>query len=103
MASNRLFNVVVSALLVVGSGRAAGLEFSAPAINVFNDGRGQDQPRGLEIGKAIEAVIGPGDTQLYSLPAKAGEFIHVFIYQRGVNIAAALVGPDGTTLVAADS
>jgi len=59
--------------------------------------------RPLEPGKPIEREIAAAETHSYSLRLKAGEFIHFFVYQRGVNVAATLVGPDGKKLLEADS
>ena len=59
--------------------------------------------RALEPGKPIEREIAAGDAHSYSLRLEAGEFIHVFVYQRGVNVAATLIGPDGKKLLEADS
>jgi tetratricopeptide (TPR) repeat protein len=59
--------------------------------------------RPLEPGKPIEREIAAGETHSYSLRLKAGEFIHVFVYQRGVNVAATLVAPDGKKLLESDS
>ena len=57
----------------------------------------------LEAGKPIEREIAAGATQSFALRLQAKEFIHVFIFQRGVNIAATLVAPDGKKLVEADT
>lgn len=59
--------------------------------------------RALEPGKPIERQIAEGETHSFSLRLGAGEFIHVFVYQRGVNVAATLVGPEGKKLLEADS
>ncbi len=65
----------------------------------------QDEPRvrALEPGKLIERQITASETHSYSLRLEAGEFIHVFVYQRGVNVSATLVGPEGKKLLEADS
>ena len=100
MRATRLLNVVATMLLVCGAGGASGL-----ARNLTNSGGAgaQSERRALELGKAVERVIAPGETQSYLLAETAGEFVHVFIRQQGVNIAATLVGPDGTKLLEADS
>jgi hypothetical protein len=100
MSGNRLLTVIACVLLVVASEHAAGLARTATGSN----GAGaQAERRALEVGRPIERVITEGETQHDSLRQNAGEFVHVVIYQRGVNVAAALVGPDGKTLMQADS
>jgi len=59
--------------------------------------------RALEPGKPIERQIAAGETHTYSLRLETSDFVHVFVYQRGVNVAATLVGPDGKKLLEADS
>src|SRR6266567_6373230 len=59
--------------------------------------------RALEPGKPIERQIAASETHSYSLRLEAGEFIHVFVYQRGVNVASTLIGPDGKKVLEADS
>ncbi len=57
----------------------------------------------LIAGKAVEREIAEGEAHFYSLKLEEGEFVHLFIYQRGVNVSATLVGPDGGKLLEADT
>src|SRR5207247_1943384 len=62
-----------------------------------------DSQERLELGKPIERQIAEGETHSFTLTLEAGEFVHVFVYQRSVNVAATLFGPDGKKLLEADS
>ncbi len=53
-------------------------------------------------GKPIEREIAEGQTHSYRLKAKKNQFIHVTIYQRGINVAVTLVAPDGKKIVESD-
>lgn len=59
--------------------------------------------RALERDKPIVRNIGEGQTHTYRLKVAAGEFFHVVVRQRGVNVAVALYSPDGGKLFEADS
>lgn len=51
----------------------------------------------------IERELSPGEVQTYSLALARGDFVRLTIEQKGVNVAAALLRPDGTPLVAVDA
>ena len=100
MRATRLLNVVATMLLVCGAGGASGL-----ARNLTNSGGAgaQSERRALVPGTPVARVIADRRDAVVPAGRDAGEFVHVFIYQRGVNVAAKLVGPDGKTLLDADS
>jgi CHAT domain-containing protein/Flp pilus assembly protein TadD len=79
--------VVFACVLVVWTGRAVA----------------QPDIRPLEVGRSIERVIGPGETQSYSLSVLDGQLVHVVIHQRGVDIVTTLVASDGTSTVAVNA
>jgi len=56
----------------------------------------------LEPGKPVEREIAEEQTHSYHVKLAGGEFIHLFIYQRGVNVGATLIAPDGKKLLEAD-
>ena len=57
-----------------------------------------------EIERIDEAVrIGAGETRTFELDLEAEEFLHATVEQRGIDIALALIGPTGETLVRIDS
>lgn len=56
----------------------------------------------LEQGSPINREAGDGQTHSFRVDMKAGEFLHVFIRQLGVNVGATLIAPDGTKVLEAD-
>jgi tetratricopeptide (TPR) repeat protein len=56
----------------------------------------------LALNQAIERQIGPGQTDVFTVQAPAGAFLHVQVQKEGVNLVATLAGPDGRTLMVAD-
>ncbi len=57
----------------------------------------------LEPGKLIERELGGGQAHSYQLTLSAGQFLIVVVYQRGVDVAATLFGPDGNKLTEVNS
>jgi CHAT domain-containing protein/Tfp pilus assembly protein PilF len=66
-------------------------------------GPAEQAPPTLPPGEPLEAELAPGGSRLYALGLGAGEFVHVVVEQRGIDVAAALLGPDGTVLVESDT
>jgi CHAT domain-containing protein/uncharacterized protein HemY len=56
----------------------------------------------LEADKAVGREISEGETHSYRVRLEAGEFIHIFIYQRGMNVMATLFALDGNKLLETD-
>src|SRR5437867_3801835 len=84
---------ILCATISVGAGDRVNVAQASDVI-------GQQQ---LKLGKPVEREIAEGEKHSYRVPLAAGEFIHVFIYQRGVNVAATLIAPDGKKLLEADA
>ena len=99
MSAHRLLSVIVCALLLF-TGSRRGL---IPTLSGWNGAQAQQERRALVPGTLVARVIADGEMHALSLRLDAGEIVHVFICQQGVNVAATLVGPDGTTLLDADS
>ena len=57
----------------------------------------------LEPGKAIERAMAGGDAHDYKVPLKAGQFLHVVVDQRGIDVVVRLLGPDGKRIAEVDS
>lgn len=57
----------------------------------------------LEVGKSIERELKGGESHLYRITLTVGQFMHVVVDQRGIDVVAVLFGPDGNPLVEADS
>ncbi len=56
----------------------------------------------LELGKPIEAELHGGQTQLYRIQAKAGQFLHVVVLQEGIDVVVTLIDPSGKQLAQSD-
>jgi CHAT domain-containing protein len=56
----------------------------------------------LEPGKPIERSIAAGESQSYSLTLTSGQYAHVVVDQRGVDVVVSIFSPDGTKVVQVD-
>jgi hypothetical protein len=57
----------------------------------------------LEVGKPIEREIGGGQTQRFLIHLEAGQLLKGVVMQKGVDVAVALLGPDGKQVYTMDS
>jgi hypothetical protein len=57
----------------------------------------------LEQGKPIERKLSGGEAHSYRLTLAAGQFCHMVVDQRGIDVAVAFYGPDGERIVEIDS
>ncbi len=57
----------------------------------------------LELGKPIERELKGGESDVYTIKLKKGQFLHVVAEQKGIDVVVTLVGPDGKKIVEADS
>jgi CHAT domain-containing protein/Tfp pilus assembly protein PilF len=62
-----------------------------------------DDARALEPGKSIERDLAGGGSHSYQLRLAAGQFCHVVVDQRGIDVVVALYGLDGAKIVEVDS
>ncbi len=60
-------------------------------------------PRPLETGKPIERELAGGQQHLYQLSLSAGQYLHVVVEQRGIDVVVTLFGPTGQKLLEVDS
>ncbi|HEX7330636.1 MAG TPA: CHAT domain-containing tetratricopeptide repeat protein [Pyrinomonadaceae bacterium] len=56
----------------------------------------------LERGKPIERSIAAGEAQTYTLTMTSGQYAHLAVDQRGVDVVVSIFAPDGTKLVEVD-
>ena len=56
----------------------------------------------LEPGKPIERSIAAGEAQTYTLTMTSGQYAHLAVDQRGVDVVVSIFAPDGTKLVEVD-
>ena len=57
----------------------------------------------FEPGKAIERSIAAGEAHSYSLTLTSGQYAHITVDQRGVDVVVSVFAPDGNKLVQVDS
>jgi erythromycin esterase len=57
----------------------------------------------LETGKAIERAMAGGEAHEYKVPLKTGQFLHMVVDQRGIDVVVKLLGPDGQRIAEVDS
>jgi len=68
-----------------------------------NAAQNNQDVRILELDKPIERELAGGQTHAYQIALAAGQFLHVVVEQRGIDIVVALFGPDDKQLVEVDS
>lgn len=56
----------------------------------------------IEPGKHIEGELKGGQTEAYKLRLDTGQFLHLAVVQKGIDVKVNLLAPDGTTLVSID-
>jgi len=57
----------------------------------------------LEMGKAVEREMAGGQAHAYQLTLAAGQYLHVVVDQRGIDVVVVMFGPDGKKLIEVDS
>jgi tetratricopeptide (TPR) repeat protein len=62
----------------------------------------QNLPR-LELGKPIERQLAGNEVHSYQMSVQAGQYLHVVVQQRGINVVVTLFGPDAKPLARSDS
>ncbi|HKP80864.1 MAG TPA: CHAT domain-containing protein [Pyrinomonadaceae bacterium] len=85
-AHNLSIVVVVSLCLCKGAAATQGESTSSP----------------LEPGKPIERSINAGEAHSYTLGLTSGQYAHIAVDQRGVDVVVSIFAPDGTRLVQVD-
>ena len=60
------------------------------------------EPNSLEPGKPIERAINAGEAHSYTLTLTSGQYAHIAVDQRGVDVVVSIFAPDGTKLVQVD-
>jgi len=61
------------------------------------------EPATLELGKPIERELHANETHSYKIHVEAGQFLHVVVLQKGVDVAVTLRDPSGKEIVKSDS
>jgi len=64
--------------------------------------QGEKDVRPLEPGKTIEREMAGGQAHTYQITLAAGQFLRVVVEQQGIDVAVALVAPDGKQIIEVD-
>ena len=60
-------------------------------------------PLPLDLGKPIERLLTNEETHAYVLPLTKGQYAHLVVAQRGIDVVVVVFGPDGSKLFQIDS
>lgn len=64
--------------------------------------QGEQEARTLETGNRIERTLAGGAVHVYRVSLTSGQYLHVSVEQRGIDVVVTLRGTDGATLVEMD-
>lgn len=98
MTTRALWAIAAATLLVL-TGPHGTLSAGSPAA----DAAQASAPGPLAAGSVAEAALRGGERHAYAIQLSAGDFLHVIVEQRGVDVLVRLVAPDGSGLITADS
>ena len=65
--------------------------------------QGAGEPTSLQLGKPIQRELRGGETHLYKIHVEAGQFVHVVVLQKGIDVAVTLRDPSGKEIAKSDS
>jgi len=68
-----------------------------------NAAQGEKNIPVLELGKPVEKKLAGGETYSYQIMLASGQYLHVIVDQRGIDVAVTLFGPDGKPQVEINS
>src|SRR5262245_6363750 len=66
-------------------------------------GPGAQESVSLESGKPIERELSGGQSHSYKITMTSGQYLHIVVEQRGIDVAVALFTPDGKKIIEGDS
>jgi tetratricopeptide (TPR) repeat protein len=94
--------VLSSALLLQGQ---CGITDSAFAQGQESPSRAQAEKdaRTLLVSRPIERELAGGQVHYYKITVEAGQYLHLIVDQRGIDVVVALSGPEGKKLLEVDS
>ncbi|MFZ0819580.1 MAG: tetratricopeptide repeat protein [Candidatus Acidiferrales bacterium] len=93
-----VLSLVAMCLTLAGPLRAQGSSGSAASATNL-----QSEPTHLELGKPIEREMRGGEKHSYKVHAEAGQFVHVVVLQKGIDVGVTLLDPSGKQILTADS
>lgn len=74
---------------------------SACLLTVFAATQNEPPPA-LEVGQPLERSIAAGETQAYTITLAAGQYAHLVVDQRGVDVVTSIFAPTGAKVVQVD-
>jgi CHAT domain-containing protein len=74
----------------------------APPQNAPGNAAGVRPASTLALHQPIEREMGPGLTDVFTVEAAGGQFLHLVVEKEGVNVVATLADPEGRSLMTAD-
>jgi CHAT domain-containing protein/Tfp pilus assembly protein PilF len=63
----------------------------------------QRDVRKLEVGRLIERELTGGQSHSYQIELASGQYLNVVVFQRGIDVAVTVIGPDAKPLMEVDS
>ena len=79
------------------------LSIQIPAAHTAKTTQPALNPWPLSVGSRLERRLAAGRSHTYSLSVQAGDYLHITIAQRGIDVVATLTGPDNHEVLAVDS
>jgi hypothetical protein len=99
--------LIINLLIRAGAPAAASPRPVAPPAQAPASTRGvvpsAQETDSLEPGKPIERELSGGQSHSYKITMISGQYLHVVVAQRGIDVAVALFTPDGKKISEADS
>src|SRR5262245_39920355 len=94
-------------LLRTGASAATSLRPGAPPTPAPGGERGvapsAQESVSLELGKPVERELSGGQSHSYKITMISGQYLHIVVEQRGIDVAVALFTPDGKKISEVDS
>jgi len=94
--------ILFNAALLLAPCRAIGTA-SAQQAESTNSLQGENDARQLEAGKPIEREMAGGQKHYYKITLEAGQYLHLIVDQRGIDLIVTLFGPDDKQIFTMDS
>lgn len=93
-----LFGIATNSAVPQSSGPPAPVQAGAPAAPSPVRQLGK-----LELGKPVQRELKGGETDIYTIKVKKGQFLRVVTEQKGIDVVVTLVGPDDKKILEADT
>ena len=96
--------LIINVFLLTGNvgSASAGCSLTRPIVQPLPQSQ-ETQNATLEMGKPVERELSGGQSHSYQIQLTKGQFVHVVVDQRGIDVVVALYGPDGQKLTEVDS